>query len=125
VNVAGTGPLVQTTLSRTAAELPSPGTVTAAPLAPKSGPIDVEAGTPVVVVAVSFWESKTIQAARNLIVGALGVGGLAIAAKVIANGGIIGLDWSGVLNIAINATLLSLAGGYMAWWKSRENNAVK
>lgn len=118
----GTGPDVVTTLSRTASELPAPGVVTAAPVAPKTGSIDVPAGSPVVVVAQHFWDSPTIKAARNLVLGAVGAGLFAVALKIVGAGSVIGLDWIEVRNIAINATVLALAAGFMAWWKVRDNN---
>jgi hypothetical protein len=99
--------------------------VTAAVVAPKTGPIDVPEGSPVVVVAQAFWKSKTIKAARNLIAGAIGAALLAVAVKVAGAGTVIGLDWTEVRNIAINAGVLALAGGYMMWHKTLENNPVK
>lgn len=120
----GSGPNVITQLSRTAAELPAHGAITAAPVAPPSGPIDVVAGSPVVVVAKAFWDSPTVKAARNLILGAVGTGLAAVALKVIGAGAVIGLDWTEVRNIGINAAVLSLAAGFTLYWKTRDNNPV-
>jgi len=108
-----------------AAELPKPGEMAAAPVIPAKGPAGQAAGSPVIVVVQKFWDSPTIKGARAMVLVALGGGITVIATQVTMNGGIKGLDWRAVLNVAINAALVSLAGGWMAYKRKHDNNPVE
>jgi hypothetical protein len=102
------------------------GTVLQAPLAPATGPI---AGAPeslVVVTVKSFWASATVKALRNAVATAIGLALLIVAAQIVsANGDVSTINWETTQKAAIAAAAFSLASGYAAWWKSRDNNAVK
>lgn len=102
------------------------GTPITAPLAPKEGAIPGKSGDFVTTVLKNFWESPTIQKLRNAvglaILLALGV----IAVDVIeANGDVKKIDWNVTSNAAIAAGAFSLASGYAAWLKKRDNDPVK
>jgi hypothetical protein len=112
------------------------GTILAAPLAPASGPIDVPKPVattddmigrePLVVVTVkAFWQSATIKALRNAVLTALGIAlGIVAAQIIVAQGDIWEINWQTTEKAAIAAAAFSLASGYAAWWRAKDNNAV-
>ena len=128
--------VLPTTIQEARADGAVAGTMLAAPLAPASGPIDVPdpvatkgdvvGKEPLVVVTVkAFWESATIKALRNAAATAIGLALLVIAAQVVSTGGDVWtINWQTTEKAAIAAAAFSLASGYAAWWKSRDNNPV-
>lgn len=104
----------------------APGLVVVAPLAPKTGPIPGKPGDFVGTVLKSFWDSPTIKSLRNAIVLAILVGGGIVASEIIkVKGNWEAMDWHVTLDAAGAAALLSLAFGYAAWLKVRDNDPVK
>ena len=102
------------------------GTMMAAPLAPKSGQIPGESGSLVVTVVKNFWESPTIKAIRNVVIGAVGLAFFGVAAQIMAvNGDLMQVNWQTTEKIAIGTIAFSLASAYAAWWKTRDNDPVK
>lgn len=124
VTGSSTGERIVTNVSTTSAELPAPGGIAAAPVAPASGPTGVPAGTPVVVVGVHFWDHPTIKAIRNVVALALTAGFIVIANKVIANGTIFGLDWTGTLHVGIDMAVITAFGAFVARLTAVNNNPV-
>src|SRR6185436_7020642 len=104
--------------------LPPVGEPKSAPMAPSSGPIEAPAGAVVTVVVQRFWESATIRAYRNVVVGAIGAFGLYVAGQIITAGGA-GVDWHATLRAGLNAGLVSAAMAYSAYVKKNDNNPVK
>lgn len=126
-DTTGTGPGILTTLSRTVDELPAPGQITAAPVAPAKGAIDVEAGSPVVVVAQHLWDSPTVRR----FIGAIKLAWAAFAGYVLVSvllaGGPFKLDgpaWIALLKDATYPALLTIAGVYGIALKGKDNNPV-
>jgi hypothetical protein len=109
----------------TAQELPAHGELAAAPVIPAKGPAGLEAGSPAVVVVQRLKDSPTIKAARVMIWTGLSAGIAIIGGAVLAHGGVIGLDWKPVLNAAINAAVLAVAGMVMGRMKRKDNNPVE
>lgn len=103
------------------------GTSIAAPLAPKKGPIpNTESGHLVVTVVKDFWESPTIKAIRNAVITAVGLAVLVVAVQVVAvQGDLSQVNWQTTQKAAIAAAAFSLASGYAAWWKKRDNDPIK
>jgi hypothetical protein len=102
------------------------GTMLAAPLAPAVGAIQGAPESIVVVTVKSFWNSPTIIAIRNAVIGAVGLALLGVAGQVMAsNGDLSQINWQTTQKIAIGTVCFSLASAYAAWWKARDNNAVK
>ncbi len=108
------------------------GTQLLAPLSPKSGPIPGKSGDLVVGVLKDFWESKTVIAAKRIIVSAL----LAVVAVILAQ---CGLAWTagkslldpGAIDWRLTERLAEIAAGgiissaFFAWYKKRDNDPVK
>jgi hypothetical protein len=102
------------------------GTMLAAPLAPATGPIVGAPESIVVVTVKKFWSSPTIVALRNAVGVAVGGAFLLITSQVIeASGDLSKINWQTTQKLAIGAVAFSLASAYAAWWKTRDNNAVK
>ncbi len=123
-NPTTNGPQILTTLSTSVSDLPKVGEITAAPVAPPKGPTGQPSEVPVIVVGKAFWQNETIKALRNMVVGAFGAVAVFLAAQIIANGGVFGIDWTKTGHAAVNAGFVALAMAYAAWWKSRDNNPI-
>ena len=101
------------------------GTVLSAPLAPASGPIAGQPESLVVTVLKGFWQSPTVKAARNAIIGATSAAVAVLGVQILAaNGDIFSVNWQTTEKAAIAALAFNLATAYMTWWKTRDNNPV-
>lgn len=142
------GTAAPTTIQEARASGAVEGTMLSAPLAPATGPITVgvapvvpattetlpngtilitPAQEPLVVVAVKrLWDSPTIQALRNAVLTACGLAVAVVALQIItANGDLWAINWQTTQKAAIAAAAFSLASGYAAIWKRKDNNAIQ
>lgn len=103
------------------------GSVVPAVVAPKAGAIDVPPGTPVVVVAKSFWASPTVKKVRNAVSLAWGAFWAYVLVQVIVAGGPFKLtqaEWISLLQDATYPALLTVAGLYGISLKTKDNDPL-
>jgi hypothetical protein len=102
-----------------------PGSVALAIVAPKAGPIPVTPGTPVIVVAKSFWDSPTIKKLWRAVCVAWGVFWAYIVTQVLIAGGPFKLaqaEWIALLKDASYPALLTAAAAYGIKLKKSDND---
>lgn len=102
------------------------GTVIAAPMSAKTGPLSGAAGSLVVTVVKDFWQSPTIKAIRAAVIAAIGIALFGVAMQIVSvNGDLSKIDLQTTEKLFIGAVAFSLASAYAAWWKRRDNDPVK
>jgi hypothetical protein len=102
------------------------GQMVSAPLMPISGPIPGKSGDFVAGVLKNFWQSPTIKAIRNAVIGAVGLGLFGFAAQIIAvSGDFTQINWQTTQKLFIGSVAFTLASAYAAWWKNHDNDPVK
>lgn len=102
-----------------------PGSVALAVVAPKSGPIPVAPGTPVVVVAKKFWDSPTIKKLWRAVCLAWGAFWAYVVVQVLVAGGPFKLsqtEWIGLAKDASYPALLTAAAAYGITLKKADND---
>ena len=104
-----------------------PGAVVAAVIAPKEGPINVTAGTPVVLIAKRLRESPTFKKALRAVSIAWGAFWGYVIVQVLIAGGPFALksdQWLALLKDASYPALLTAAGVYGITLKVKDNDPV-
>ena len=97
-----------------------------APLGPKSGAIDLPAGSFVIGVVKNLWDSPTIKALRNAAATACGLAvGVFVVQVLAVNGDLWAINYQTTEKAAIAAAAFSLASAYAAWWKAHDNDPLK
>ena len=120
-------PPAPTTIAEARAAIPNlaPGATLTAPLAPATGPLNVQPEALIVVVAKNFWQNATVVALRNAVFAAIGLAVFGVAMQhVSANGDLTQVNWQTTQKLAIGTVAFSLASAYASWWRRRDNNAV-
>ena len=103
------------------------GSYATAVVAPKEGAIDVPSGTPVIVVAKKFWESKAVRRLWTAICAAWGAFWLYVISNVLMAGGPFNLtqdQWLVLLKDATYPALLSVGLAYGIQQKTKDNDPV-
>jgi hypothetical protein len=115
-------------IATTVADLkPGVGSYATAVVAPKEGPIDVPAGTPVILVAKRLRESPTFKKLWRAIYLAWGAFWAYVITNVLIAGGPFDLvqdQWLKLLKDAAYPALLTVAGVYGISLKAKDNDPV-
>ena len=101
-----------------------PGSLATAIVAPKGGDIPVKAGTPVVVVAKALLDSPTVKKLLNVVYVAWGAFATFVGYKIIAAGGVFGLDWTSLLHGGVNLAIVTALAAYGIKIKAADNDPV-
>jgi len=101
------------------------GSYALAVVAPKEGPIDVKAGTPVILVVKNLMESPTVKKLLRVVYAAWIVFALYVGFEIVKAGDLWTVDWSAVAKAGVNAAVISGLAGYGISLKKSDNDPVK